>query len=65
MNPSLLSVGDSNGIIHVLELPYTVYKKLNEEENTMRNFLEREVAKVTYFESRFDNRIEKSKEDKV
>ena len=50
LNPSLLSVGDNNGIIHVLELPYTIYKKLNDEEKTMRKFLEREVAKVEYFE---------------
>jgi hypothetical protein len=46
------------GTIHVLELPYTLYSKLKEEEKTMQEFWNREVQRVNYFTKRFELREE-------
>ena len=49
-------VGDDNGTLHILELPYTLWKKIGNEEQTMKEFWDREVARVEYFKKRFEIR---------
>lgn len=55
---TFLGVGDDNGTLHILELPYTLWKKIGNEEQTMREFWDREVARVEYFKRRFEIRDE-------
>lgn len=55
---NILGIGDDNGTLHILELPYTLWKKIGSEENSMREFWDREVARVEYFKNRFEKREE-------
>jgi len=55
---AFLGVGDDNGTLHILELPYTLWKKIGNEEQTMKEFWDREVARVEYFKKRFEIRDE-------
>lgn len=66
---AFLGVGDENGTLHILELPYTLWKKIGNEEQTMREFWDREVARVEYFKKRFEVRdqiavVEKENKEK-
>ncbi|KAL4510230.1 hypothetical protein ABPG72_010423 [Tetrahymena utriculariae] len=56
-----LAVGDFDGTVHILELPYTLWKKIGEEEKTMNDFWNREVLRVRYFKHRFEIREEEFK----
>lgn len=53
---TILGVGDENGTLHILELPYTLWKKIGNEDQTMREYWDREVARVEYFKKRFEIR---------
>lgn len=53
---NILAVGDDNGTLHILELPYTLWKKIGSEEQTMREYWDREVDRVEYFNKRFEIR---------
>merc|ERR1712238_609707 len=48
----LLAVGDSNGTLHVLSVPKNLVRQAGKEKDTMARFLEREEARVRYFEER-------------
>ena len=61
---AFLAVGDDNGTLHILELPYTLWKKIGNEEQTMKEFWEREVARVEYFEKRWEIRDEVTIQEK-
>jgi len=48
----LLAVGDSQGTLHVLGVPKNLVRPAGKEKHTMARFLEREEARVKYFEER-------------
>ncbi|EGR33375.1 hypothetical protein IMG5_055180 [Ichthyophthirius multifiliis] len=62
--PQCLAVGDADGTIHILELPYSLWKNVGEQEKTMKEFWNREVLRVNYFKVRFQNREEEFKKEK-
>ena len=47
--PHYLAIGDANGNLHMVELPYTLCKKQGDEEKFMEMFWEREVKRVEYY----------------
>lgn len=57
-------MGDVDGTVHILELPYALWKKIGDEEKTMSDFWKREVLRVKYFKKRFEIREEDSKKQK-
>eukprot|EP00742_Colponemidia_sp_Colp-10_P002537 GILJ01002711.1.p1 GENE.GILJ01002711.1~~GILJ01002711.1.p1 ORF type:complete len:864 (-),score=136.71 GILJ01002711.1:252-2471(-) len=57
----LLAVGDNNGNLHILDIPKNLRRKLNNEENTMRLFFDREVKRVAYVKQRLVVREEERK----
>eukprot|EP00828_Plagiopyla_frontata_P015133 TRINITY_DN1966_c0_g1_i5.p1 TRINITY_DN1966_c0_g1~~TRINITY_DN1966_c0_g1_i5.p1 ORF type:complete len:306 (+),score=49.13 TRINITY_DN1966_c0_g1_i5:108-1025(+) len=56
--PHYLAIGDANGNLHMVELPYTLCKKQGDEEKFMEMFWEREVKRVEYYQMRFEARRE-------
>lgn len=62
--PNILAVGDFDGTLHVLEIPYSLYKKIGDEEKTMQDYWNREVARVNYVKKRFEIRAEDLKKDR-
>merc|ERR1712118_582446 len=47
-----LAVGDEHGHLHVLNMPKNLVKQASREFDAMKKFLEREEARVAYFEKR-------------
>lgn len=58
------AVGDVDGTVHILELPYTLWKKIGDEEKTMNEFWKREVSRVKYFKKRFEIREDQARKHK-
>ena len=51
-SPKLLTVGDKDGCLHLLNLPTNLYtKNLNEKEYFL-NFIEKEKKRVSYYHSK-------------
>ena len=40
-NNNILSVGSQEGFLHILELPFTLVRKVGDEDNTMSEFWKR------------------------
>lgn len=59
-NPNILSVGSQEGSLHILELPFTLVRKIGDEDKTMNEFWNREIDSVKYFNNRFEKRFEES-----
>lgn len=53
-----------DGTVHILELPYALWKKIGDEEKTMNDFWNREVLRVRYFKRRFEVREDDFKKQK-
>ncbi len=51
-------------MVHIIELPSTLCRKIGEEDKTMNEFWNREVARVDYFKKRFEIREEEWKAEK-
>lgn len=56
--PNVISVGDCDGMLHIIDLPYNFYKESSSEKENMMEFWEREVKRVEYVEKRFKLREE-------
>ena len=50
------AIGDYDGTLHLLELPYNLSKKSNEEERMISDFWNHEVERVEYYQKRFEIR---------
>lgn len=57
------AVGDADGTLHILELPYSLQKKIGDEESTMKTFWNREVERVKYYSKRFEIRDQQAVEE--
>ena len=40
-NPHILAVGSQEGSLHILELPFTLFRKVGDEDKTMNDFWDR------------------------
>lgn len=47
-----LAAGDIGGKLHIIEIPRNLRRKIANEENLMRLFYEREIARTTYCQKR-------------
>jgi hypothetical protein len=45
-----------------LELPFTLVRKIGDEDKTMKEFWDREIDSVKYFEKRLEKRFEEAQE---
>lgn len=61
---NVLAVGDLEGTLHILELPFTLVRKVGDEDRTMNDFWAREIERVKYFEKRFEIRYEENQKEK-
>jgi len=61
-NNNILSVGSQEGFLHILELPFTLVRKVGDEDNTMNEFWKREIESVKYFSKRFEKRYDESQQ---
>lgn len=51
--PNIISIGDCDGMLHIIDLPYNFYKHNPAEKENMQEFWDREVKRVEYVEKRF------------
>ncbi|KAK3283163.1 hypothetical protein CYMTET_9130 [Cymbomonas tetramitiformis] len=58
----LLAVGDSQGVLHILELPRNLRRPVQNEEKIMEKFFDRELSRVKYVEERQKIRAAELKE---
>ncbi|CAD8180809.1 unnamed protein product [Paramecium pentaurelia] len=58
----IVAVGDSDGTLHLLEFPQSLCKDQGNEIKVMRQFWEREVKRVNYYQERFKLREQQAKE---
>ena len=42
-NPNILAVGSQEGALHILELPFTLVRKIGDEDKSMNEFWSREI----------------------
>mmetsp|Transcript_9420 Transcript_9420/g.13939 ORF Transcript_9420/g.13939 Transcript_9420/m.13939 type:complete len:727 (-) Transcript_9420:520-2700(-) len=54
-----LAIGSMVGTLHIVETPRNLIKPLNDEANLMELFLDREVARESYYKSRWQFHTEK------
>ena len=52
-NPNIMAVGSQEGTLHILELPFTLVRKIGDEDKSMNEFWNREIESVAYFGKRF------------
>ncbi|CAF0793564.1 unnamed protein product [Rotaria sordida] len=58
----LLAAGDSNGTLHILEVPWALRQPVNQELNLVTNYLERETERRAFVKHRWDLREEEKRE---
>ena len=58
-NHDLIAVGDDDSCIKLLSLPQNLYKKLNNEESIMLEFIQKEACRDRYYETKFHKIEEK------
>ncbi|CAF2319241.1 unnamed protein product [Rotaria sp. Silwood2] len=58
----LLAAGDSNGTLHILEVPWALRQPVNQELNLVTNYLERETERRGFVKHRWDLREEEKRE---
>ncbi|CAK59134.1 unnamed protein product (macronuclear) [Paramecium tetraurelia] len=58
----IVAVGDSDGTLHLLEFPQSLCKDQGNEIKVMRQFWDREVRRVNYYQERFKLREQQAKE---
>jgi hypothetical protein len=51
-SPKLLTVGDKDGCLHLLNLPNNLYTKNSNEKEYFLNFIEKEKKRVSYYHSK-------------
>jgi WD40 repeat protein len=49
---NILAVGSQEGTLHILELPFTLVRKVGDEDKTMNEYWDREIDSVKYFNRR-------------
>ena len=64
-NANILAVGSQEGSLHILELPFTLTRKIGDEDKTMSEFWNREIESVQYFNTRFEKRYEESQQERA
>merc|ERR1719161_2018424 len=52
LTSQLLAVGDSNGNLHIFDMPRNLWRAQPNEKSLMANFIEREVNRVDYVAQR-------------
>ena len=57
---NIMAVGLQEGTLHILELPFTLVRKVGDEDRTMNEYWGREIDSVKYFNRRFEKRFEES-----
>mmetsp|Transcript_7928 Transcript_7928/g.15397 ORF Transcript_7928/g.15397 Transcript_7928/m.15397 type:complete len:653 (-) Transcript_7928:2089-4047(-) len=60
-SPQLVAVGDSTGVVHILEIPRNLSKGPDSEKRMIYEFWEREEERVSYFNKRFEIRQEEAR----
>lgn len=60
LNQNILAVGSQEGSLHILELPFTLVRKIGDEDKSMNEFWNREIDSVAYFNRRFEKRYDES-----
>ncbi|CAF3107715.1 unnamed protein product [Rotaria socialis] len=58
----LLAAGDSNGTLHILEVPWALRQPVNQELALVTNYLERETERRGFVKHRWDLREEEKRE---
>ena len=61
----VLAVGDQEGTLHILELPFTLVRKIGDEDKSMDEFWEREMERVVYFNKQFQIREEEAQKERA
>lgn len=64
-NAHILAVGSQEGSLHILELPFTLVRKVGDEDRAMDEFWNREIESVKYFKKRFERRYEESQQERA
>lgn len=59
--PQLVAIGDSTGVVHILEIPRNLSRGPDSEKRMIYEFWEREEERVSYFEKRFEIRQEEAR----
>jgi WD40 repeat protein len=60
-SPQLVAIGDSTGVVHILEIPRNLAKGPDSEKRLIYEFWEREEQRVFYFAKRFEIRQEEAR----
>lgn len=64
-NSHIMAVGSQEGSLHILQLPFTLVRKVGDEDKTMNEFWNRQIDSVKYFNKRFQRRYEESQQEKA
>jgi WD40 repeat protein len=62
---NVLAVGDKDGCLHLLQLPKSLCKPINGEEASMQRFVEKELRRIHYYQTKFvdvENEAKRNKE---